>query len=146
MYEIKTKNIGNRTYLFDKVRKKWLNDRPEERVRIQTVDYLISEVKVPIGWILIEHQIKLYNTIKRVDILVKNKNQTNFLMVECKSPSVKITRETINEINIPRIGIYASDIEKCDYYMVTNGKNQLFYIYDPQNANHRFIEQLPLYQ
>ncbi|MCY3998195.1 MAG: type I restriction enzyme HsdR N-terminal domain-containing protein [Flavobacteriaceae bacterium] len=140
--EIKTKIIGHKRYLFDQVREKWLIDTPEERVRMQCVQYLISEVNVPKTWILIEHQIKLHNTVKRVDILVKNKNQTNFLMVECKAPSVRITPKLIEQ----QTTIYAKKIQ-CDYYMVTNGKTlPWIYTYNSKTGDYRFLKQLPLYQ
>ncbi|MCY4160936.1 MAG: type I restriction enzyme HsdR N-terminal domain-containing protein [Flavobacteriaceae bacterium] len=139
--EIETKVIGHKRYLFDQVRKKWLIDTPEERVRMQCVQYLISQVNVPKTWILIEHQIKLHNTTKRVDILVKNKNQTNFLMVECKSPSVKITSKKIAQIIR-----YVNDGIECDYYMITNGEESYFFTYSSKNGNHEFLSHLPLYQ
>ena len=138
-YEIRTKTIGNTIYLFDPVREKWLIETPEEYVRIQCVNYLISKVKVPRWMIHIEHQIRLYNTVKRVDILVKNKDYSNFLMVECKSPSVKITSKKIEQNTR-----YSLEI-KCDYYMVTNGIYQLIYTCCSQSGEHKFLKQLPLY-
>ncbi|MCY4562322.1 MAG: type I restriction enzyme HsdR N-terminal domain-containing protein [Flavobacteriaceae bacterium] len=137
--EIKTKEIENKTYLFDIVRKKWMVENPEEIVRIHCVNYLISHIEVPISMIIIESLIKLYNTVKRIDILVKRKDNSNFLLVECKSPSIKLTPRVFEQITRYNLTV------KSDYLMVTNGLHHVFYQFDFQEGKHRFLSGLPKY-
>ena len=137
--EIKTKEIENKTYLFDIVRKKWMVENPEEIVRIHCVNYLISHIEVPISMIIIENLIKLYNTVKRIDILVKRKDNSNFLLVECKSPSIKLTPRVFEQITRYNLTV------KSDYLMVTNGLHHVFYQFDIQEGKHQFLSGLPKY-
>ena len=63
------KNKENKPYIFDRIRKKWLHYTPEEWVRVHCVEYLIETKGYPASWILIEKEIKVFETKKRIDIV-----------------------------------------------------------------------------
>ena len=63
-YKVLLKNKENKPYIFDRIRKKWLQHTPEEWVRVHSVHYLIETKAYPASWILIEKEIKLFQTRK----------------------------------------------------------------------------------
>tara|TARA_Y100000991_G_C21795582_1_gene273143 strand:- start:150 stop:596 length:447 start_codon:yes stop_codon:yes gene_type:complete len=139
-YKYTVKNKENKNYIFDRVRKKWLFCTPEEWVRVHCVHYLIETKKYPESIIRIEQEVKVFNTKKRFDILVSDKNFEPYILVECKAPSVKINQKTFDQIVRYNLGL------KCPYLMVSNGLSHYFC-----NMNHKknklsFIKTLPEYK
>ena len=79
--------------LFDPIRKKDVPDTPEERVRQETIRFLLEEVKVPAHLIAVEFGLCAIDpkTDDRVDIMVHNFREgapleRPWLLVECKAP------------------------------------------------------------
>ena len=64
---------------------------PEEWVRQNFVQYLIHEGKYPPGLIGIEMMFHYNQMKKRVDILVHDRRGEPVMIVECKSPDIKIS-------------------------------------------------------
>ena len=83
---------GKDCYL-DPIRQKLIYITPEETVRQRMISYLVNELKVPKGAILVEEHLSHYNvpSKKRADIVVhgkKDETQYPVLIVECKAPDV----------------------------------------------------------
>ena len=57
----------NKPYIFDPIRKKWLVCTPEEWVRIHCINYLIDFLAYPASWVRIENEIRVYQTLKRIN-------------------------------------------------------------------------------
>lgn len=111
----KIKEIDGKAYIFDIIRKKYIYLTPEEIVRQNFLDYLISEKKYSKNLIKLESQIK-YNTLeKRSDILVYDISGQPFLLVECKADSVAINQKTIEQASRYNLQM------KAPYLCVTNG-------------------------
>jgi hypothetical protein len=111
----KIKEIDGKAYIFDIIRKKYIYLTPEEVVRQNFLDYLISEKKYSKNLIKLESQIK-YNTLeKRSDILVYDISGQPFLLVECKADSVAINQKTIEQASRYNLQM------KAPYLCVTNG-------------------------
>ena len=92
------KSEGEKTYIFDVVRKKYLLLTPEEWVRQNFIHYLNKEKKYPLGLMGVEQMVK-YNSLKtRADIVMYNTEGKANIIVECKAPDVKITQDTFNQI------------------------------------------------
>jgi ABC-type transporter lipoprotein component MlaA len=135
--DVRFKNKENKPYIFDPIRKKWLHYTPEEWVRVHCLNYLTNTLQYPSSWIKVENEIKLYNTLKRFDILIVNPNQGNLLLVECKAPSVKIDQKVFDQLaryNLPL---------KSEYMMVTNGLTHFFCTMDYDHRRYHFIRELP---
>lgn len=126
-------------YIFDEVRRKWVILTPEEWVRIHCVNYLLNYKNVPKSMILVESQFKVYNTTKRLDVLVKRKDNSNFLLVECKAPSVTLNQKVLNQISRYNLVI------KSQHLMITNGLNHLIYKLDESTKSYQTIENIPQY-
>ena len=69
-YEFRLKEINQKRYIFDEIRKKYIELTPEEWVRQNCIKFLINEKKFKKNLISIEKKIQLNNTTKIFDILV----------------------------------------------------------------------------
>ena len=138
-YNIKTKIIKNKFFVFDRVRKKWFKITPEEWVRQHVVHFLLKEKNYPISLIAVEKQIKINKRVKRTDIVVYNKQGTPELLIECKAPNVKITQTTFDQI--ARYNLSANS----NYLMVTNGLDNYYCKIDIANETYIFLKDIPQY-
>ena len=133
------KSDGEKTYIFDVVRKKYLLLTNEEWVRQNFIHYLNKEKKYPLGLMGVEQMVK-YNSLKtRADIVMYNTEGKANIIVECKAPDVKITQETFNQI-----AKYNSQL-KVKYLLVTNGMNHYCCKMDYESNSKTFLEEIPSY-
>jgi len=70
-YDFKLKKNNNKTYIFDKIRMKWMFLTPEEWVRQNFVMYIRS-IGYPASIMNIEKAFSVYGVTKRYDIVVFN--------------------------------------------------------------------------
>ena len=130
---------GEKTYIFDVVRKKYLLLTPEEWVRQNFIHYLNKEKKYPLVLMGVEQMVK-YNSLKtRADIVMYNTEGKANIIVECKAPDVKITQDTFNQI-----AKYNSQL-KVKYLLVTNGMNHYCCKMDYESNRITFLEEIPSY-
>ena len=140
IYHFKLKKDKNKTYIFDQIRKKYMVLTPEEWVRQHFVKYLVDEKKYPISLIAIEKQLTINNLKKRSDILVFNANGKPDVIVECKSPSVKITQDTFDQIARYNLKLQAN------YLVVTNGLEHFYCKMDYEKETYIFLKEIPNYK
>ena len=138
-YNHRLKRKDNIVYIFDTIRKKYLVLTPEEWVRQNFIQYLITEKKVPSSHFSIEKGIKVSNTQKRVDIAVFNKNREIEILVECKAPEIKITQKAFDQIARYNLTL------KSKYLIVTNGLTHYYAKMDFDNEKYIFLEDIPEY-
>lgn len=136
-YKFRIKNSENKTLIFDQIRKKFVILQPEEWVRQHCVNYLIEEVNCPKSLINVEKSIDLNGLKKRYDIIVYKPDGDIFLIVECKSPQVKINQETFDQIARYNMNL------KSDFLFVTNGLNHFSCFIDFKNKSYQFLKEIP---
>ena len=137
---VELKNRKNKTYLFDKIRKKWVLGTLEEWVRIHCLIYFTDTLGYPTSWIKVENEIKLYNTRKRFDIMIVNPDNGNLILVECKSPKVKLDQKVFDQIARYNLQV------RSQFIMLTNGLNHYFCKMDYKNQQYLFIKKIPKYR
>ncbi len=130
---------NGRLSIFDPVRKKYVALTPEEWVRQHVIRFLADEKNVPISLIGVEKEIRLYNTQKRFDVAVFDRNAKALLLVECKAPSVDITRQVLDQVVRYNFSLQVS------YLMLTNGLKHIFCRIDIQTGMPQLIPELPTY-
>ena len=135
--KLKLRNEKNQTQVFDIIRKTYILLTPEEWVRQHVIHFLVEEKKYPAGLIEVEKQITLFNTTKRVDILVRDKNLKPLLLIECKAAEVALKQNEINQLARYQITLHAT------YCMLTNGVNHV--VMKLENNSVRFLAELPAY-
>ena len=139
IYELKLKTVEEKTHIFDVVRKKYLLLTPEEWVRQNFIHYLNKEKNYPLGLMGVEKMVK-YNSLKtRADIVLYNTEGKANIIVECKSPEVKITQDTFYQI-----AKYNSQL-KVQYLIVTNGMKHYCCKMDYETNEITFLEEIPVY-
>ena len=138
-YPFKVSKKGEKHYIFDEIRKKNIFLTPEEWVRQHFVQYLIISKNYPKSLIAIEKEIKVNNLKKRFDILIFNKKGTHHIIVECKSPKIKITQATFDQIARYNMTL------KAKYLIVTNGLEHFYCKMDFENETYVFLEECPNY-
>ena len=138
-YAYKVKNRENKLYIFDNIRKKYVVLTPEEWVRQNFVNYLITDKNYPKSIIAIEKQLKFNDLVKRTDILVFDKQGLPDIIVECKSPGIKISQDTFDQIATYNLKLDANIL------IVTNGLQHYCCSLDHQNKQYIFLEEIPSY-
>ena len=126
-------------YIFDGLRKKRLLLTPEEWVRQHFVSYLIQEKKYPKSLIKLEGGLKINQGQSRTDILVFDKDGLPFILVECKSSSVKIDQKVFDQA--ARYNI----LHRVKYLMVSNGLDHYCCEMDYEKHTYQFLKELPSY-
>ena len=136
-YKFRLKNSENKTHIFDDIRKKFVVLQPEEWVRQHCIKFLIEDKGYPISLINVEKTLLLNGLRKRYDIVVYNRDGSIFLIVECKSPKVKIDQSTFDQIARYNLSLQA------DYLMLTNGMDHYCCFIDFQNKSYSFLKEIP---
>ncbi len=126
-------------YIFDILRKKQLLLTPEEWVRQHFVQYLMQVKGYPKTLIKLEGGLKVNGMAKRSDIVIFNQSGQKALMVECKAPGVAITQKVFDQIALYNI------THRIPLLAVSNGLQHYYCVIDFEQANYRFIEDLPAY-
>ena len=139
-YPLKLKKEGNKTFVFDPIRKKYLVLNPEEWVRQNFIQFLIKEKGYPASLMAVEMGIDVLNTKKRCDIVLFNNEGKAHIIVECKAPSVKISQDTFDQIARYNMALQAN------YLMITNGINHYFCTMNYNSQSYDFIKEFPEYK
>ena len=138
-YYFRFKNSENKVSIFDPIRKKFVILQSEEWVRQHFIQFLTDVKGYPNTLINIEKELTINSLKKRYDIVVFNSDGSIHLIVECKSPKIKINQETFNQIARYNLALNAS------YLMVTNGLNHYYCQMDFQNERYLFLKEIPVY-
>ncbi|MBN2732798.1 MAG: type I restriction enzyme HsdR N-terminal domain-containing protein [Balneolaceae bacterium] len=123
--------------LWNPIHRKRLKNRPEERVRLRIIEYLING-----GWS--KHRISTEEAIAssqketslRTDLICYTQQFKPFLLVECKAEQVKITGQTADQI-----ARYNQDIN-APYLLMTNGLRDFWYGIKSKNSV-SFLDAIP---
>jgi len=113
-YPFKIQKEAGKDQIFDPLRKSWVVLTPEEWVRQNFIQYLIQVKNYPSTLIAIEKTIQLGELKKRFDIIVY-KNDSPWLLIECKEANVPITEKTLKQI------LQYQQVVEADYLVMTNG-------------------------
>ncbi len=112
-FEFKVKN----NQIFCLVRKKWIVLTPEEWVRQHFLNLLFNHLLYPKGLTQLEHSISYFKHAKRSDIVILDKEGKTYLLVECKSPSVKLNQKVLRQIST------YNKVLDSKYLAITNGNS-----------------------
>ncbi len=125
--------------VFDPFRSKYLVMTPEEQVRQLFARFLVEEKKYPASLMATEYALTLNKMSKRCDILVFDRNGQPVVLVECKSPDVKIGREVFDQV--ARYNM----VFKVAYLLITNGLKHYCCRVDHQAGSVEFLDDIPVY-
>ncbi|MCF6364695.1 MAG: type I restriction enzyme HsdR N-terminal domain-containing protein [Bacteroidales bacterium] len=139
-YQIKFKETEKGLSGFDIIRKKYILLTPEEYVRQQFIHYLIEKKQYPKGLLAVEKQLKIYDTTKRTDIVLYDKQGNVSIIVECKAPKVKISQDAFDQIARYNMNF------KAKYLIVTNGITHYCCKPNYNDNSYIFLKNIPDYE
>lgn len=131
------KKTDGKTLIFDIIRKKFVVLQPEEWVRQNCLNYLISEKNYPVSLINVEKELIVNSLKKRYDILIYNTDGSIQLIVECKAPKIAINQSTFDQIARYNMALNAN------YLMVTNGIQHYYCQMDFEAKKYVFLKNFP---
>jgi virulence-associated protein VagC len=134
-----TGNEGNQLIL-DPLRRKYVKLTPEEWVRQNFVQYLINQGKYPAGLLGIEVMFRFNKLKRRVDILVHDRMGRPVMIVECKSPAIKLDEKVFEQIATYNMKY------KVPYLVVTNGEKHYACKLNPLETKPEYLLVIPLYE
>lgn len=111
-FRVKTENDNE--MIFDELRRSWLKLTPEEWVRQNFVQFLVSK-NYPAALIALEKKIMVGEMMKRFDILVFDRLHEPFMMVECKSMNVVLGEEVLRQVLRYHVAVPVT------FLVITNG-------------------------
>ncbi|MDQ3191713.1 MAG: type I restriction enzyme HsdR N-terminal domain-containing protein [Bacteroidota bacterium] len=133
------KKDGQRTQIFDKIRKKYVVLTPEEWVRQHFINFLFTQKNYPLSLMKIEKGLKYNNLARRTDIVIYNNKGLPTLIVECKAPGIKINAGVFEQIARYNMQL------RVDLLIVTNGMDHYCCFMDYQTNSFTFIKEIPCY-
>lgn len=139
-YTFKIKETRGRLTIFDRCRCKYVSLTPEEWVRQNFVEYLITEKSFPKSLIANEVMVEIANMHKRCDTVVYNNMGKPCVLIEYKAPTVAITQKTFDQIATYnfKFGV--------DYLIVTNGLTHFFCKIDQTSHSYSFYGEIPPFE
>ncbi len=138
-YNFRLKDEDKKTKIFDSIRRKYVVLTPEEWVRQNLIQFLVTEKKYPAGLIAVETALQHNGRKRRSDIVFYNTDRKAVLLVECKASDVKISQDTFDQIS--RYNIFY----KVPYLLVSNGLDHYVCKIDFENNSYQFLKEVPDY-
>lgn len=138
-YDFNIKTQGQKKYILDKIRKKYVSLTPEEWVRQHVIEYLMTEKGYKKTLMSVELHLEINNMSRRCDIVVFNKNASPLMIVELKAPDVKLTQKTFNQIAMYNLKL------KVNYLLISNGLQHFCCKLNHESNSYHFLESIPDY-
>ena len=139
-YEFTLKKNDEKRFIFDEIRKKYIELTPEEWVRQNCIKFLIKEKKFKKHLISIEKKITLNKLIKRFDIIAHDNYGKPNLLVECKAPNIVINQKSFDQI------IGYNKVIDAKYLMLTNGIIHYYCRINKTDGKIDFLKEIPNYK
>ena len=138
-YSLKIKSERDLEYVYDQFRKKYVRLTPEEWVRQNFAHYLVNEKLFPASRMMLEKFLRINKMSKRCDILVCDDAGKPVLMIECKSPEIKIGQNTFEQVSVYNIAFHV------EYLIITNGLQHYCCVVNFENRSVNFLNEIPDY-
>jgi len=139
-YSLKIKSDTGLEFVYDQFRKKYVRLTPEEWVRQNFAHYLVNEKSYPSSRMMLEKSLRINKLSKRCDILVCNDSGEPIVMVECKSPEIKIGQKTFEQVSVYNIAFHV------EFLIITNGLQHYCCSVDFKNQSVILLNDIPDYE
>lgn len=132
--KFRTKKNQGKDWIFDEIRKRWIQITPEEWVRQNFLQWLIQIKLVPASLIAVEKEIRVGELKKRCDIVVY-KSSIPWIIVECKEMGIELNEAVIKQILNYNISL------RVQYLIITNGTDT--FAFELQNGSMQMLNEIP---
>lgn len=123
--------------IWDVLRKKYVQNTPEEWVRQHFIHYLINDLSYPIGLMASERLVKYNNMSKRCDIVAFSNELKTLMIVECKAPKIKLTEDVFYQIAKYNFTL------KAPLLILTNGLQHIAAKIDLEKNQIEYLRKIP---
>ncbi len=139
-YKFKTRiNNTGKYEIFDVFRKKYIVLTPEEWVRQNFMQYLNEQKEYPKMLMSVEKGIKVNTLHKRFDAVIYNRMGKPIMLIEFKSPNVKLTQKVMEQISRYNLNL------NVNYLIISNGLTHYCCHLDPKTKTFQFLNEIPMY-
>ena len=135
--QLRLTRSGDKSFVFDPIRRKEVALIPEELLRQLVLLYLLEVKKYPANRIRVEAGFTLNGLQKRSDIIVFDSAVKPWLLVECKSPKVPLTQATFEQAARYNLQWQAP------FLAVTNGLSTFCCALDFERQEVEYLKDLP---
>lgn len=136
----KIKYEGEKAFVFDPLRKKFVRLTPEEWVRQHFVSFLVNHKGYPAALIANETSISLNGMSRRCDSVVFRSSLDPLAIVEYKAPTVAIGKNTFKQANS------YNQVLRVPYIIITNGLSHYCCHLDYTAMKVNFLSDIPAYK
>jgi len=136
-FKIKKGSAG-KDVIYDEFRKKYVVLTPEEWVRQNFLRFLKSEKNYPASLMSVERKVSVNNMIKRFDAVIY-KNGKPVVLIEFKSPKVKIDQKVMDQISRYNLSL------NVKYLIVSNGISHYCCSLEMESQSISFLKKIPSY-
>lgn len=134
------KNQKGVVEVFDNIRKKYVVLTPEENVRQHFINFLITEKGFPSSLIAIEKGLLVHKLHKRFDAVAYNNKGKPIILMEFKSPKIKLSQSVFEQISAYNIKL------KVKYLIISNGNSHYCCSIDYNKEEIKFLNDIPSYK
>ena len=128
---------GDQLFVRCLVRKKKIVLTPEEWVRQHFIAYFLNDLSYPKGLLTVEKKIQYGAMEKRWDLATFMANQECFLLLECKAPSIPITKAVFEQSLTYFKGLQSR------FLVLSNGIEHV--IFKKEEDGLKIVNELPYY-
>jgi hypothetical protein len=136
-FDFRLKKEGEKHYIFDDIRKKFILLTPEEWVRQNFIRFLIEDKNYPRSLMAVEKQITINSKLFRFDLVGYQRSGQPFLIAEFKAPGVKITQQAFDQVVRYNMAL------KVKLVIVSNGLQHFVCAIDYDSGSYNFLKEIP---
>ncbi len=137
---LKIKKDNGVIRILDPFRNKYVKADPEEWVRQLLLKYLVIDCAYPTGRISVEKSLTINKLNKRFDGLVYDEGMKPLVLIECKSPYIKLSTDTLNQIMIYNLK------SNAPYIIISNGIDTVMGKVDFQEKSYLWFSKILSYK
>lgn len=138
-FEFRFKKENDKVFIFDRFRKKYVVNTPEEWVRQNVLRYLVEYKNYPEQWIAVEKEININGLKRRYDALVYNQNEDVHLLIEFKAPHIHIDKKVFDQIAAYNYLLNTPNL------FLSNGLTHVFAQIDLIEKSCNFLKEIPAF-
>ena len=136
-FDFRIKTEGEKYFIFDAIRKKYILLTPEEWVRQNFIQFLVQHKKYPQSLMAVEKQITINRKLFRFDLVVYTRSGQPLLIAEFKAPGVKITQNAFDQVVRYNMAL------KVKLVIVSNGLQHFVCAIDYKKGTYNFLKEIP---
>lgn len=138
-YDVKVRGTREKPEIFDFLRRRYVTLTPEEWVRQHFTHWLVEHKGYPKGLLGNEIELRIGQKRLRCDSILYDTTTRPVMIIEYKSPSVRVTQRVFNQISAYNLLLHV------DYLVVSNGLQHYCCRMDYENRSFRFLQAMPDY-